>query len=82
MADNQETICSVTGLEIYLLTIPVYWISKDQRLLMLSSSEPEYTAILEATKEIKFMFNFSRTLNCNLIFQIWLKQSLSELFHV
>jgi hypothetical protein len=82
MADNRETICSASGFEIYLLTVPVYWPSKGKRVLTLSSSEAEYAAILEATKEIKFMFILARTMNCKSIFQMWLKQSLSELFHV
>jgi hypothetical protein len=76
MAGNQETIGNSSGFEIYLLNVPVYWLSKEQRLLTLSSSEAEYMAIMEATKEIKFMVIFSRTLDCKLIFQMWLKQSL------
>jgi hypothetical protein len=37
------------------MNVPVYWKSKAQRGVTLSSSEVEYVAISEAVKEIKFM---------------------------
>jgi hypothetical protein len=55
-AGDLETRISVTGFIIYLMDVPVCWRSKGQRGVTLSSSEAEYVAILEAVKEIKFIY--------------------------
>ena len=36
--------------------VPISWQSKDQKTVTLSSSEAEYVALLEAAKEIKFVY--------------------------
>ena len=59
-AGDPETRISVTGFIVYLLNVPVCWRSKAQKGVMLSSSEAEYVAISEATKEIKFIFYLLR----------------------
>jgi hypothetical protein len=38
------------------MNIPVWWRSKAQRGVTLSSSEAEYVTIYESVKEIKFMY--------------------------
>ena len=59
-AGDPETRISVTGFIVYLLNVPVCWRSKAQKGVTLSSSEAEYVAISEATKEIKFIFYLLR----------------------
>jgi hypothetical protein len=54
-AGDKENLHSVTGFIIFLLGVPVLWKSKLQRTVALSSSEAEYYAISEATKELKFV---------------------------
>jgi hypothetical protein len=46
----------VTGFIIYLLGAPICWRSKGQKGVTLSSSEAEYVAMLEAVKEIRFIY--------------------------
>jgi hypothetical protein len=47
---------SVTEFVIYLLNVPICWRSKVQEGVTLLSTEAEYVGILEAVKEIKFVF--------------------------
>jgi hypothetical protein len=47
---------SVTGFIIYLLKVPIFWRSKSQKGVTLSSTEAEYVAISEAVKELKFIY--------------------------
>jgi hypothetical protein len=49
-ADDSETRISVTGFILYLMNVPVYWRSKSQKGVTLSSSEAEYVAMSEAAK--------------------------------
>jgi hypothetical protein len=55
-AGDSETRISVTGFIVNLMNVPVFWRSKAQRGVTLSSSEAEYVAISEAVKEITFIY--------------------------
>jgi hypothetical protein len=59
-AGNSETRISVTGFIIDLLGAPICWRSKGQKGVTLSSSESEYVAMLEAVKEIRFIYFLSK----------------------
>jgi hypothetical protein len=58
---------TVTGLEagfiIFLMSIPIFWKSKAQKAIALSSSEAEYYAMAEAAKEIWFIVQVLESLN-------------------
>jgi hypothetical protein len=64
-AGDPETRVSVTGFIIYLLSVPLFWCSKSQKGVTLSSTEAKYVAISEAVKELKFIYT-SRS-----IFPLW-----------
>jgi hypothetical protein len=55
-----DTRISVTGFILYLMNVPVCWQSKAQKGVTLSSSEAEYVAMLEAVKEIRFIYYLLR----------------------
>jgi hypothetical protein len=55
-AGDPETRISVTGFIVYLQNVPICWLSKAQRGVMLSSSNAEYVAMAEAVKEIRFVY--------------------------
>ena len=54
-ANDKEKRVSVTGYIIYFLGVPVSWKSRGQKSVTLSSTEAEYVALSEVTKEIKFI---------------------------
>jgi len=54
-AGDSDTRISVTGFCIFLLGVPVSWKSCAQKSVTLSSSKAEFVALLEATKEVKFV---------------------------
>jgi hypothetical protein len=54
-AGDSEKRISLTGFIVYLMNVLVYWRSKTQRGVTLSSSKDEYVAILKALKDIKFI---------------------------
>jgi hypothetical protein len=54
-AGDKVTRISVTGFIIFLLGVPIFWKSKGQKSVSLSSSEAEYYALSESAKEIKFI---------------------------
>ena len=55
-AGNQETRISISGFILYLMGVAILsWRLKGQRSGMLSSSEAEFVAVLEAAKEINFV---------------------------
>jgi hypothetical protein len=56
LACDPETRVSLMGLSIYLLNVPIFWRSKSQKGVTLSSTEAEYIAISEAVKELKFIY--------------------------
>jgi hypothetical protein len=64
---------SVTGFIIYLLNIPICWRSKSQKGVTLSSTEAEYVAISEATKELIFIYYLLGDLHINVNLPIVVK---------
>jgi hypothetical protein len=54
-AGDHDTRRSVLGYILYLMGCPIIWRSKQQQSVTLSSTEAEYVALSEATKEIKFV---------------------------
>ena len=61
-AGDPESRISVTGFIMYLLGVPICWRSKAQKGVTLSSSKAEYVAMLEAVKEIRFIFYLLRSM--------------------
>jgi hypothetical protein len=57
-AGDPETRVSITGFIIYLLNVPIFWRSKSQNRVTLSSTEAEYVAISKAVEELKFIYHF------------------------
>jgi hypothetical protein len=55
-AGDPEIRLSVTGFILYLLNVPIFWHSKSQKGVTLSSTEAKYVAISEAVKELKFIY--------------------------
>ena len=56
-AGDKTTRISVTGYILFFMNVPIIWKSKSQKSIMFSSSEAEYVALLEAAKEIKFVYH-------------------------
>ena len=54
-AGDKECRRSVTGFIIYFMGAPIFWKSRLQKTVALSSTEAEYYAISEVSKEIKFV---------------------------
>ena len=55
-AGDPENRVSVCGYVIYLNEVPISWKSKGQKTVTMSSSEAEFVAMSEASKEIKFVY--------------------------
>jgi hypothetical protein len=55
VGDSEKRI-SATGLIVYLMNMPVCYITKAQRGVTLSSSKAEYDIIPDVVKEIKFIY--------------------------
>jgi hypothetical protein len=72
-AGNSETRISVTWFILYLMNIPVCWRSKAQKGVTLSSSEEEYVTILDAVKEIKFIYYLLQDIGNNVELPILVK---------
>jgi len=53
---DKETRISVVGLIPYLMGVPFSWRSKDEKMVILSSSEAVYFALSEAANEIMFVY--------------------------
>ncbi len=62
-ASDVTTRKSITGFVILLNDTPILWKSQAQRTVSLSSTEAEYYAMAEATKEIKFVLQVLESLN-------------------
>jgi hypothetical protein len=60
LARDVENRISRIGFIIYLLELPIYWRSKRQKGLTLSSGEAKYVAMSESKKEIRFIFYLLR----------------------
>ena len=61
-ARDPDTRKSVTGYVLYVKGVPVCWKSKAQRSVTLSSTEAEWIALSEATKEIIFVLQLLESL--------------------
>ena len=80
-AGDPKTRISVTGFIVYLLNVPIFWCSKAQRSVTLSSCEAEYVAISEAVKEIKFIYFLLEDIHVEFKFPIILKtDNVGEIF--
>lgn len=55
-AGDKDTRLSVSGYIVYLMGVPISWRSKQQKAVVLSSSEAEFVSLSEAAKEIKFIY--------------------------
>ena len=53
--------------------VPLTWKSKSQRSVTLSSSEAEYVALSEATKEIKFVYQLLQSIGIDIELPITVK---------
>ena len=51
-ANDPDDYISVTGFVVYLGTSPVSWTAKKQKLVTLSSTEAEFIALCDVTREI------------------------------
>jgi hypothetical protein len=54
-AGDKDNRHSITGFIIFFMNVPIFWKSKAQKAIALSSSEAEYYAMAEAAKEIRFI---------------------------
>jgi hypothetical protein len=54
-AGDPDSRISVSGFVVYVRGVPVSWKSKGQKSVTLSSTEAEFVALAEATKEVKFV---------------------------
>ncbi len=61
-AGDKDTRRSVSGFIIYLLGVPISWRSKQQKSVVLSSSEAEFVSLSEAAKEIKFVYQIMQSM--------------------
>ena len=55
-ANDKETRISVYGYIVFFCRVPIAWKSKSMKSLVLSTTEPEYVAVSEVVKEIKFLY--------------------------
>ena len=65
-AGDRETRRSVYGYFVYFCGIPIAWKNKDMRSVVLSTTKPEYIALSEVVKEIKFIIQLLSTMNMNI----------------
>ena len=61
-ANDKDTRYSVYGYIIYFCGVPVAWKSKSMKSVVLSTTEPEYVAVSEVVKEIKFLYQMLRSM--------------------
>ena len=72
-AGDRDTRTSVYGYIIYFLGAPIAWKSKAGKSVTLSSTEAEYFALSEVTKEIIFVKQVLETMGINLVLPILVK---------
>ena len=65
-AGDKECRRSVTGFIIYFMGAPIFWKSRLQKTVALSSTEAEYYALSEAGKEIKFVIMLLQSMGIEL----------------
>ena len=62
-ASDKETRISIFGYVIYFCGIPISWKCKVMKIVVLPTTEPEYTALSEMVKEPKFIVQLLQTMN-------------------
>ena len=67
IASDKETRISVFGYIIYFCGIPIAWISKGMKSVVLSTTEAEYMALSEVVKEVKFKVQLLQTMNIEVL---------------
>jgi hypothetical protein len=67
---DKETRRSITGFIIYLMGVPISWKSKGQRGVVLSTTEAEYVAVSETTREIKFIMQVLESMSLKVDYPI------------
>ena len=72
-AGDPETRASVYGFITFFCGAPVSWKSKSNRCVTLSSTEAEYFALSEVTKEIILVKQVLETMGINLVLPILVK---------
>ena len=55
-ANDKKTRISVYGYIVFFCGVPIAWISKSMKSVVLSTTEAEYVAVSEVVKEIKFFY--------------------------
>ena len=86
-AGDPDTRRSVSGYILYVKGVPICWRSKAQRSITLSSSEAEWIALSEATKEIMFVLQLLESMKIKIklpiivrvdnIGAIWMSQNIN-----
>ncbi len=72
-ADNSDNVYSLTGFTIYYAGCPVYWQSKLQTEIALSTAEAKYITMLQALRETIPLATLMREMNE--IFPLYLPSS-------
>jgi transposase InsO family protein len=65
-AGDASTASSTTGILVLINDTPVYWCSRKQHTISLSSTEAEYVAASEASRENAWIRNILEALGCTL----------------
>ena len=60
---NSENVYSCTGYVLFYAGCPIFWQSKLQTEITLSTAEAEYIALLQALRETILMMNLTREMN-------------------
>ena len=86
-AGDPDTRRSVSGYILYVCGVPICWRSKAQRSVTLSSSEAEWIALSEATKEVMFVLQLLESMHIRVqlpitvrvdnIGAIWMSQNVN-----
>jgi hypothetical protein len=72
-AGDKDTRTSVFGYVIYFCGAPIAWKSIAGKSVTLSSTEAEYFALSEVTKEVMFVKQVLETMGINLVLPILVK---------
>eukprot|EP00956_Cyclotella_meneghiniana_P012777 scaffold18171_cov42-Cyclotella_meneghiniana.AAC.8 len=62
-SDDEETVMSRTGYVIFYAGCPVYWVSKLQTEIALSTAEAEYIALSSALREVIPLMTLMKEIN-------------------
>ena len=69
-AGDPDSRKSITGYILYERGVPLYWHSKAQKTITLSSAEAEWMALSEATKELIFVLLLLKAMKINVTLPI------------